>query len=312
MHEGNRTGAGTGSVTGRALRVLEVFSPAAPVLTLTEISRRTGLPLTTAHRLVSELAGWGALERDPEGGYRIGLRLWEIAALAPRGLGLREVALPHLSDLARVTGENVQLAVREQLSVVYVERLAGRDSVPVLTRVGGRFALTPTGVGRVLLAHAPADVQERALAQRAVRYTERTECDPVRLRQALAEVRQTGVAVCERQVTMDSVSVAAPVHGPGHGPVTGPGHGPGHGPGEVVAAVSVVAHVETVPAHTLIPLVQVAAAAISRALGAPDAGPPRTGGHPAGGSGRSRSRTDRQVTQPSSFSNSPMSTGTGS
>ncbi|WP_070012408.1 IclR family transcriptional regulator [Streptomyces abyssalis] len=303
MREGNRaaahsgTGTGTGSVTGRALRVLEAFTPSAPVLTLTEISRRSGLPLTTAHRLVSELADWGALERDPERGYRIGLRLWEIAALAPRGLGLREVALPHLSDLARVTGENVQLAVREDLSVVYVERLAGCASVPVLTRVGGRFALTPTSVGRVLLAHAPADVQERALAQRQRSYTERTECDPVRLRQALAEVRQTGVAVCERQVTMDSVSVAAPVHGPGNGPGN-----------EVVAAVSVVAHVETVQAHTLVPLVQVAASGISRALGAPAPGS-RSG---YGGSGRSRSRTDRQVTQPSSFSNSPMSTGTGS
>lgn len=282
----------TGSVTGRALRVLEAFTPSAPVLTLSEISRRSGLPLTTAHRLVSELAGWGALERDRERGYRIGLRLWEIAALAPRGLGLREVALPHLSDLARVTGENVQLAVREELSVVYVERLAGRASVPVLTRVGGRFALTPTSVGRVLLAHAPPDVQERALALRQRRYTAQTECDPVRLRKVLAEVRQTGVAVCERQVTSDSVSVAAPVLGPDH---------------EVVAAVSVVAHVETVQAHTLVPLVQVAASGISRALGAPP--PVSRGGHAA--TDIPRSRTDGQATQPSGLPDSPMSTGTG-
>ncbi|QPP09693.1 IclR family transcriptional regulator [Streptomyces bathyalis] len=258
MRAGNQARS-TGSVTGRALRVLEAFSPSAPVLTLTEISRRTALPLTTAHRLVNELADWGALERDPGGGYRIGLRLWEIAALAPRGLGLREIALPHLSDLARVTGENVQLAVREEMSVVYVERLAGRRSVPVLTRVGGRFALTPTSVGRVLLAYAPPDVQEVALAQRPVRYTERTECDPVRLRQALAEVRHTGVAVCERQVTMDSVSVAAPVHGEGN---------------EVVAAVSVVAHIDSVQGHSLVPLVQVAASGISRALGATPPGSP--------------------------------------
>jgi DNA-binding IclR family transcriptional regulator len=243
---------GTGSVTSRALRVLEAFSPGAPELSLTDISRHTGLPLTTAHRLVSELAEWGALEREPGGGYRIGLRLWEVAALAPRGLGLRELALPHLSDLARATGENVQLAVREGHSVVYVERLAGRGSVPVLTRVGGRFALTPTGVGRVLLAYAPTSFQEYALAQAPARFTERTVCDPVVLRQALAEVRRAGVAVCERQVTMDSLSVAAPVHGLG---------------GEVTAAVSVVAHIDSVAAHTLVPLVRAAAAGISRALG---------------------------------------------
>lgn len=287
------TRAATGSVTGRALRVLEAFTPSAPVLTLTEISRRSGLPLTTAHRLVSELTGWGALERDPERGYRIGLRLWEIAALAPRGLGLRETALPHLSDLARVTGENVQLAVREGLSVVYVERLAGRASVPVLTRVGGRFALTPTSVGRVLLAHAPAEVQESALALRQRRFTEHTECDPARLRKVLAEVRQTGVAVCERQVTADSVSVAAPVLG---------------ADGEVVAAVSVVAHVETVQAHTLVPLVQVAASGISRALGAPQPG--SRGGHAR--AGKARGRTDGGAARPPGVPEPPLSTGAGS
>ncbi|MBP0457386.1 IclR family transcriptional regulator [Streptomyces montanisoli] len=250
---------GTGSVTSRALRVLEAFSADTPVLRLTDISRHTGLPLTTAHRLVAELTEWGALERESGGGYRIGLRLWEIASLAPRGLGLREPALPSLSDLAHVTRENVQLAVREGLEVVYVERLAGRGAVPVLTRVGGRFAPAPTGVGRVLLAYAPPEVQEQALAQPLVRCTEETLCDPDRLRQALAEVRHAGVAICEGQVTLDSVSVAAPVYGPS---------------GEVVAAVSVVVRLGSVQPYALVPLVQVAARSISRVLGG-EGGPVR-------------------------------------
>ncbi|MCF3960715.1 IclR family transcriptional regulator [Streptomyces fuscigenes] len=237
----------------RALRVLEAFTPDAPVRTLTALARHTGLPLTTTHRLVGELTRWGALERDGGGSYRIGLRLWEIASLAPRGLGLRELALPQLSDLVHVTGENAQLAVREGLSVVFVERLAGRGAVPVLTRVAGRFALMPTGVGRVLLAYAPPEVQEQVLAGPPARCTEATVCDPSLLRQLLAEVRRTGVAVCERQVTLDSVSVAAPVYGPR---------------GDVVAAVSVVAHAGAVQPHTLVPLVQVAARGISRSLGA--------------------------------------------
>ncbi|WP_063829477.1 IclR family transcriptional regulator [Streptomyces violens] len=251
MQDGQRT---TGTVTGRALRVLEAFTSAHPVLCLTDISRYSGLPLTTTHRLVKELTCWGALEREESGGYRIGLRLWETAALAPRGLGLRELALPYLADLNQFTRENVQLAVREDLSVVYVERLAGRGAVPVLTRVGGRFSLPPTGVGLVLLAHAPAAMQEQVLSQPLTRYTEKTLCSPAQVRRVLAEVRQTGVAVSDRQITMDSMSVAAPVYGPGGG---------------VVAAVSIVAHADTAHAHVLIPPVQVAARGISRALGAP-------------------------------------------
>ncbi|MEV0093985.1 IclR family transcriptional regulator [Streptomyces sp. NPDC050738] len=252
MQRGKTTSPGC-SVTARALQVLEAFTPAHPVLRLAEISRHSGLPLSTAHRLVKQLTGWGALERDAEGNYRIGLRLWEIASLAPRGLGLRETALPYLSDLGQITRENVQLAVREDLSVVYVERLAGSGAVQVLTRVGGRFALTPTGVGLVLLAYAPADVQERALALPLARHTERTLRSPDRIRRVLAEVRRTGVAVSDRQVTMDAVSVAAPVHGPEN---------------NVVAAVSVVAHADSANPHALAPLVQVAARGISRSLGA--------------------------------------------
>ena len=99
-------------MTHRAFGVLEAFTPASPALTLSEIARRAGLPLTTAHRLVGELRAAGALERDGDGTYRIGLRLWEIASLAPRGVPLREAALPFLEDLYEVTHENAQLGVR--------------------------------------------------------------------------------------------------------------------------------------------------------------------------------------------------------
>ncbi|MEO3930883.1 IclR family transcriptional regulator [Micromonosporaceae bacterium B7E4] len=241
-------------MTVRALRLLEAFTPDRRELTLTELAGRAGLPLTTTHRLVNDLAGWGALERGADGRYRIGLRLWEIASLAPRGLGLREAALPFLEDLFQVTQENVQLAVREGLEVVYVERIAGHSAVPVLTRVGGRFAMPPTGVGLVLLAHAPADVQEAVLDAPLQRFTERTITSARELRRVLAEVRRTGIAISDRQVTMDALSIGAPVYGP---------------TGDVVAAVSVVVRAPRPQRAGLIPVVRAAARGISRALRAP-------------------------------------------
>ncbi len=151
------------SVTSKVLALLDAFTPETPELTLSELARRAGVSLPTAHRRTSELVTWGALERGADGRYHIGLRLWEVASLAPRGLVLREAAMPFLEDLYEVSHENVQLAVREGLELVFVERIAGRHAVPVLTRVGGRFALHATGVGLVLLAHAPASVQEEVL-----------------------------------------------------------------------------------------------------------------------------------------------------
>lgn len=238
------------SVTAKVLAMLDAFTPATPQLTLSELARKARVSLPTAHRRAAELVEWGALERGTDGRYRVGLRLWEVASLAPRGLGLRDVAMPFLEDLYEVTHENVQLAVREGLELVFVERIAGRHAVPVLTRVGGRFALHATGVGLVLLAHAPVEVQEHALATPLHGYTPKTVTDPDRLRERLAAVRRTGYAVSDGQVTLDALSVAAPVRDAG----------------EVVAAVSLVVRADTATPVTLAPLVQAAARGISRTL----------------------------------------------
>ncbi len=241
------------SVTARAFGVLEAFTPAAPTLTLSEIARRAGLPLTTAHRLVAELRAAGALERDGDGTYRIGLRLWEIASLAPRGVPLREAALPFLEDLYEVTHENAQLGVREGHDVVYIERIAGRRAVGVLTRVGGRFPLHASGIGLVLLAHAPDGVQREVLDGPLQRFTDHTVTDPARLVRILAQVRRDGVAISDRQVTDDAMSVAAPIT---------------DAAGEVIAALSVVAKAGDAGAARLAPVVRAAALGTSRSLSA--------------------------------------------
>lgn len=244
---------GSRSVTAKVLALLAAFAPGAQLLTLTELARRAGISLPTAHRRVAELVEWGALERGPDGRIHIGLRLWEVASLAPHGQGLREAALPFLEDLYEVTHENVQLAVRSGLELVFVERIAGRHAVPVLTRVGGRFALHATGVGLVLLAHAPAQVQEEMLASPLRGYSPKTITDPVRLREVLAAVRRNGYAVSDGQVTLDALSVAAPIRGADD---------------TVVAAVSLVVRAGQVEPTALAPLVQAAARGISRSLAA--------------------------------------------
>ncbi len=248
---GGRGRGETGPVIRRATQLLAAFTAERPALTLSQLARRTGLPLTTTHRLVGELVECGLLERHPEGTLHVGLRLWEIASLAPRGLGLRELALPFMEDLFAVTSANVQLAVRDGHETVFVERIAGRSAVPVYTRVGGRFPLHPTGVGRVLLAFAPPDVQEAVLTGPLPRYTPHTVTDREALRRVLADVRSHGFAVNDRQVSEDTLSVAAPVHG---------------ADGTVIAAVSLVVQAGSALPAALAPAVQATARGISRAL----------------------------------------------
>jgi DNA-binding IclR family transcriptional regulator len=240
------------SAPDRLLAVLAAFDHEHPALCLSDISRRAGLTLTTAHRLTAALTEWGALERDEDGVYHVGLRLWEIAALAPRGLALRQIALPYLEDLYEATHENVQLAVRDGSEVVYIEWISGRSAVGVRIQVGARWPLHATGVGLALLAHTEAVLQEAYFDRPLASFTPHTITDPARLRRLLAEVRRTGVAVSSRQITDDALSVAAPVHGAG---------------GTVVAAVSVVVPEADAQVPALIPAVRLAARGISRALG---------------------------------------------
>src|SRR5580693_6808026 len=168
MAEGGRVRGGKPPqgepVLDRAFRILASFGPADRSLPLTSLSARAGLPMTSALRIAQKLVELGALERDEDGGYMVGLRLLEIAALAPRGHGLRATALPYMEDLHHATGQHVLLAVRDGEEAILVERLSARGAGRVMYRVGGRLPLHATGVGMVLLAHAPVAVQDAVLS----------------------------------------------------------------------------------------------------------------------------------------------------
>jgi DNA-binding IclR family transcriptional regulator len=240
-------------VVDRALALLDAFDAGHRSLTLGELSRRSGIPASSALRLANRLVAWGALERGEDGRFTVGLRLWEVASLAPRGHGLRQVAMPFMGDLAEVTRQHVLLAVRDGGEALLVERLSAHQSMPVLYRVGGRLPLHSTGVGLVLLAHAEPEFQEEVLAQPLVLEPERVPVSPAALRRTLAGVRRDGLARFRRGAPQPLVSVAAPVFGADD---------------KVAAALSVVVPAENADQRMLGPAVRTAARAVSRGLGA--------------------------------------------
>ncbi|PZG19783.1 IclR family transcriptional regulator [Nonomuraea aridisoli] len=197
------------SVTSKVLALLGAFDAAHPRLTLTELARRSGVPLSTAHRLVGELERWQALGRDPDGRLRIGLRLWELGQLAPNRV--REFGHPWLQELFASTGENVHLAVRDGLEVLYVDKVYGRRAVPIVSRTGARLPMHPTGVGKALLAFEPEWFVRSYLARKLERPTPHTITEPGRLARELAAVRAQGYALTYEEMTLGSCSAAAPV-----------------------------------------------------------------------------------------------------
>ncbi|HEX2074583.1 MAG TPA: IclR family transcriptional regulator [Geodermatophilus sp.] len=248
-----RSGTPGRSVTSRALAVLDAFDSTSPRLSLSEIAARSGTPLSTAHRLLAELTDWGALVRRADGRYEIGRKLWDLGLLAPVQLELRQVAAPFLLDVHTATRDTVHLAVREGRSALYVERISGRESVPVVSQVGSRLPLHATGVGKVLLAAAPEDVVDQVLRS-LTRETRHTVVDPARLRRELGEVRRRGYARTAEEMSLGTLSVAVPVRTERHGaPV-------------VVAALGIVTPSHRRDLPRLVPVLEVAARGIGREL----------------------------------------------
>jgi DNA-binding IclR family transcriptional regulator len=238
------------SVTSRVLAVLAAFDAEHPRPTLSEVARRCGMPVATAARLLGELVAGDALVKRPDGRYEVGQRLWQLGLLAPVNHELREVALPLMHDIHAATGDVVHLAVREGTYALYIERMVGSGSVPVLSRMGARLPLHATGVGKVLLAEAPPDVLQAVLAD-LTRVTRHTIVEPGRLLRELAETRRRGYARTSEEMTLGSASIAVPIR---------------PAPGPPVAALGVVTPASKPQVNRLLPALQVAAAAMGRAL----------------------------------------------
>lgn len=244
---GNSSAAGR-SVTSRALALLGAFDARHRELNLSELAARAQLPLATAHRLVGDLVEWGALSRTPSG-YVVGSRLWDVGLLAPMNTGLRAVASLYMQDLYGATHATVHLAVRDGRHALYVERLSGRASVPVVSTVGSRLPLHATGVGKVLLVFAPVDVRAAVLGglSRVTRYT---ITEPGRLQGQLDKVLRDDFATTQEEMSLGACSAAVPVRVDG----------------EVTAALGVVVPSLKRDQARLVSALQVAARGIGRRM----------------------------------------------
>jgi len=233
----------------RIMRVLSCFSEDEPAIGAGDIAARSGIPVSTVHRMLTDLVAEGLLARAPGRTYTIGARLWELGELSPLSLRLRETALPHMARLYEVTGENVHLAVLDGPSpeasiALFVGRVTGTGSIPTLSRMGGRQPLHTTGVGKALLSTCDSAWLDRYFTVPLQRETTHSILDEQRLRSELRRAQLRGYATTREEMTLGNVSVAAPV-----APVQG----------LPPIAIGVVVHLDRADERRLAPLVVQAA-----------------------------------------------------
>jgi DNA-binding IclR family transcriptional regulator len=202
------------AVIDRISLVLDAFEGPGR-LTLAQIVRRTGLPRSSAHRMLERLVQLRWLRRNGRD-YELGMRLVELGSLAVHQDRLVRAAGPLLGELHRATGLVVHLAVLDGPDVVYLEKIGDR-AIP--TRVGGRQPAHCTAVGKAILAYC----DENAEVDLRVRKTKYSISSGAQLAIELAKVRAHGVAFEREESLLGLGCVAAPIGSPG----------------EAVAAVSV-------------------------------------------------------------------------
>ena len=207
-------------VTG--LAVLEALARAGRPRGVTDLARELGMTKSNAHRLLQALVATGFARHDAEAGqYSAAPKLWELGMRVLAQVEVRDKAAAQLRQLARRSGEWVNLAIRDGIHVLFIERLEDGETVRG-GYVGVRAPAHALATGKMLLAHAPAAVQQEA-ARRPQAFTARTIVDGAALLAELRRVRARGHASNRGEWREMVNSIAAPIWDGGAEPVAAVG-----------------------------------------------------------------------------------------
>ncbi|HYY54801.1 MAG TPA: IclR family transcriptional regulator [Candidatus Dormibacteraeota bacterium] len=242
----------------RTLDLLEALAAAQGEISITNLAGRTGLHVSTVHRLLATLVHRGYVRQNRESSrYYLGSKLALLGEGAPRYTELRLQAQTALSALTDLIDETSNLVVLEDTAAVYIDQVQCKQVVRLFTAIGNRVPLQCTAAGKVLLAYVSGEGRDRIIERLDFRsYTPRSIASRSALVSALDTVRRNGYALDEEEYQTGVRCVAVPIVG---------------SDGQPVAAISVSAPAHRLPrarAAEVLPAMKRAAAAVAANMGA--------------------------------------------
>ncbi len=215
-----KTSKNTGEVAKTAIQVVDRIMNLLDALALHEessslktLAEETGLHPSTAHRILNDMVACRLVERGDGGTYRLGLKLLELGNLVKARLSVREAAQGPMRALHKLTGETVNLSVRQGNEIVYIDRAySERSGMQVVRAIGGRAPLHLTSVGKLFLAGDDAN-QVRAYVTRTglSGYTRNSITDLAKLESELNHVRRVGSARDDEELELGVSCLAASI-----------------------------------------------------------------------------------------------------
>ena len=198
-------------VIERMFSLIDVLAEGEELMSLKEISEKTGLHPSTAHRILNDLATGRFVDRPESGTYRLGMRLLELGNVVKARLSVRDAALVPMRELHKLTQQPVNLSMRQGDEIIYVERsYSERSGMQVVRAIGGRAPLHLTSTGKLFLAaDDPARVRAYATRTGLMGNTRNSLTQISLLERDLSKVRQCGFARDNEELELGVRCVAA-------------------------------------------------------------------------------------------------------
>ncbi|WP_302172254.1 IclR family transcriptional regulator [uncultured Hydrogenophaga sp.] len=246
----------TVQVIERMFNLLEVLASREEPVSLKEISEKTGLHPSTAHRILNDLTIGRFVDRPEAGSYRLGMRLLELGNLVKARLSVRDAALAPMRELHKQIQQPVNLSVRQGDEIVYVERAySERSGMQVVRAIGGRAPLHLTSVGKLFLAdEEPQRLRSYATRTGLAGNTRNSLTQLPALERELSQCRQLGVARDNEELELGVRCMAAGIYDDQH---------------RLVAGLSISAPADRID-ESWLPRLRATASEISAALGCPN------------------------------------------
>jgi DNA-binding IclR family transcriptional regulator len=208
------TATPTIQVIERMFTLIDVLASREDAISLKEISEKTGLHPSTAHRILNDLTVGRFVDRPEAGSYRLGMRLLELGNLVKGRLSVRDAALTPMRELHKLIQQPVNLSMRQGDEIVYIERAySERSGMQVVRAIGARAPLHLTSVGKLFLA-VDDPVRVRAYSTRTglSGHTRNSITQLPVLERELGRVRQYGIARDNEELEMGVRCIAAGIH----------------------------------------------------------------------------------------------------
>jgi len=196
----------------KTLELIDFIVKSPEGLTVSEIARKFNMSISNTYKYLTILEESGYLIRNSEKKYKPGFKLVEYGSIILRKIDLREIAHPYIVDLAKKTGETIHLILKENQVGIYIDKIEGFNSLPMISRIGMKVDLYCTSSGKAILAFLPGEELNRYLnSVKLIPKTPHTIIDKKKLLTELNKIKKEGFAVDNEENEIGIKCVAVPI-----------------------------------------------------------------------------------------------------